>query len=249
MKNIVYTIAIMAAFCSAFTGCKKEEPIAYQNDPAVYFDYVLYQNSSKYDSVTISFLDMPQESEYTVSVRVLIQGMIDMENDRTFVVRQIKKAPQDQNYIMAVSGEDFDPLNETQMVVSAGSHYGILPVVIKKTDHLGEEQVELQLELVDSDHFRIGMPHRRIFKIKYSNLPEQPGNWGSWQRVFGRSWGPVKHLFILSVVGSINWAKVADVGTQQYWRNMVLNALQKYNNEHQGNELREKDGTLVDFAI
>ena len=243
-----YLIALFAFLAAIFIGCEKENPTSYKNDPAIYFNKVVYQTKNQVDSVSISFLDIPvDQNEFTINVQMLTQGMVDWNNDRKYIVRQKAETPKDPEYEVAQSGTDFAPL-EGYYVIPAGKVSGVVPITIFRSENALNNKLELQLEVVANDEFRLGMPKKLVYKVKFSGQPAKPGNWDStWYIFFGKSWGPVKHMFILEKLGPIDWADIPNLATGTYWGSFMKLELQKYNAANPKNPLQEADKTLVSF--
>lgn len=253
MKNIINVLALILTSWALFSGCEEQHPTLYRNDPAVYFSDVYYQGKYVSDSITISFMDMPSESEYLVEVMVRVQGELDPDNDRHFAVRQCVGAPADRSCREAQPGVDYRALDNPEvvreLVIPAGSNFGLVPVTIFRSENVASHKVELHLELMPNDQFRLGMDNKLSYKIKFSAQPEKPATWDTfWQWVFGKSWGPVKHMFILEKLGPIRWDNTTvDSATQNYWEATMKIALEAYNLQNPLNPLSEADGTLVTF--
>ncbi len=224
MKKILYFVAALAVVGS-LSSCKEEVPPVYGDESGVYVHYINYHDIT-FDSLEMSFLDVTGDT-YTLNLRVMLQGRVDYDNDRHFVVRQIIEEPVNTLYDMAISGDDFEPLDNALMVIPKGRNYGLLPITLKKSDHLlsFDERggLELYLELVDAAHsegvandfehvgsYRVDNDDKQVsertkYKIKYTYNLVKPGNWGtgslgSWSDAFGVTWGPVKHNFILETM-------------------------------------------------
>lgn len=256
MKNKLtgFSIGLLLVVC-IFTGCEEETPLAYQNDPAIYFNTPIPGSSIITDSVTISFMDFGGDS-YTFWVQVITQGMIS-DADRTFSVRQIDKTETAPGYDLAKQGVNYLPFSDPEVTsnlfIPAGKATALFPVKLYRTNDMLEDgkKFVLDLELTPDDNFRLGMKNRLGFRIKFSGMPEKPSNWNTrWgPRCFGRSWGPVKHLFILDTCGTITWAEFPeDIQLVNYYNSLTVNALNAYNASIAPDYLKEKDGTPVTFS-
>lgn len=259
MKNKKLIPLLLVSIYIFTTSCNKEHPLTYENDPAIYFDNYIGLNSNipiSIDSIAVSFMDIP-EDEYTITVRVITQGMLNYDKDRYFNVRQKAAAPEDKNYDKAVSGVDFVALDDasvsSQLFIPAGERYGYIPITILKSDNVTSGKVELTLELTESDEFRLGMKNKLTFKVKYSAKPEKPINWDRyWKSAFSASWGPEKHKFIIKTLGAIDWTdETYPLGLMNYWKGVMYNALNTYNTANPDNKLKEAEvdgGALVSFT-
>jgi hypothetical protein len=250
---------LLMIFVSLFTGiiitgCEPENPLEYQDDPAVYFNGALADkpNATRMqDSTSMSFAE-ESGSDYIFWVEVLTQGMVS-EEDRPIVVKQVTSAnslpPEYENAIPGVHYVPLtDPAIQDYFKIPAGKVRNRIPVTLLRNDDLllGKKFI-IDLELEPTGDFRLGMSNKLHFRIKFSGMPEKPRNWNTWDSYckFG-VWGPVKHSFILSVC-PIVWTELPDIALAFYYQSTVKNALVKYNSEHPDNPLRELDGTLVSF--
>lgn len=253
-----YFISLLLSIAVVLAACDKERPTLYENDPAIYFDNILPGNRTipiYIDSVTVSFFDIVGD-EYTTNVKVLTQGMLDFENDRYFTVRQKSAAPDEKRFEAAIPGVDYvaldDPSVSSELYIPAGERFGNIPITLKRSEHVIAKQVELTLELVANDEFRLGMQDKLFFKVKYSAQPEQPSNWTAyWKGVFG-DWGPEKHKFIIQTLGPMEWNYVSTpaIVVSNYWKGVMRTALQEYNLAHPDDNLREPEeygGAFVTF--
>lgn len=256
MKKILFRFFVPALCAACLTACTEEEPTSYSNDPAIYFNGTQVgerTESRMQDSITFSFADVGGPT-YTVWLDLITQGM-PSDEARTFEIRQVRETPKDRDYNTAVEGEDFVAMTDASirehMRVEPGSASARIPVILNYSKKLAEEKVELLLEITTNDNFRPGMPNRRTFKIKFSGLPQQPSNWGLWADYFGWSWGPEKHLFIVSTCGPIKWEDALEEymwsAMGPYYGNQCKAALEEYNLAHPDNPLREANGDRVSF--
>lgn len=249
MKNKLFLMLFFGVMACTFASCDTEDPISYENDPAIYFNNKQNRNldtKPTLDSVGISFTDI-KGTEYIYNVYVLVQGEAS-DTDRTFIMRQRSASPQDPDYVKAEPGRDYT-MDQNALVIPAGEVEAVVPITLTMNDFLLEQKVELWLEFADNDNFRTGMKDWQSFKIKFSALPEKPGNWDSlWGlRYFGMTWGPVKHMFIINELGPIAWDEPIGIGTGMYYQTRMRAVLQTYNEENPNNKLAEKDETLVSF--
>jgi hypothetical protein len=232
MKNRFYITAAIALFALA-AGCKKVEPPVYDDSHGVYIESgrnnldrideeLLDRSENKLnkDSLETSFVGR-EDQTITVWVRVMTKGRLDYANNRHFAAVAIDSLPTDKNFVQAVPEEyEFG-----EMVVEAGKTYGIMPITLKRSNRIMNDDagVQLTVQLVPSADFPYvgdykvvaGKPQNFLnFKVKWSNRIQMPETWisGQWNGndYFG-AWNPVKYLFILETLGDTtpDWATQA----------------------------------------
>ncbi|MDR2805205.1 MAG: DUF4843 domain-containing protein [Dysgonamonadaceae bacterium] len=254
MKNNGILFMLFISLCAGMTtGCEPENPLAYQNDPAIYFNGAMVEGKSirTQDSIAMSFAETGVD-EYIFWVYVLTQGMVS-DIDRPIIVKQVDKSNTAPGYDLALPGVHYVPFSDPRVAeylnIPAGKVTVCFPVILLRTgDLLQNKKFVIDLELEPTEEFRLGMKDRLTFRIKYSGMPEKPRNWDRWNSYSGFGiWGPVKHTFILSVCGSISWDEAPSVSLGYYYRFLVRSKLAEYNAEHPGAPLCEPDGTPVTF--
>ena len=232
---ITFTLIIL-------TGCQLEHPLAYENDPAIYF----VRNSNQRDSLSHSFF-MNDNLTDTVYIKVITMGEVST-TDRSFSVRQVNSSADN----AAQPGIHYKPFNDPfvaeNMVVKAGKAEADLPIIFIHDESLDLNTVELILEVESNENFRPGIDIWRQIKVTTTALTAKPALWNThYFRFFGLSWGPVKFRFIIDNTGYMDWGAVPDMSFGMFMGAQVLNALQKYNNSHD-EPLSEADGTEVSFT-
>ena len=239
MKNKLYTVIAIALCVLALGACKKEMPPVYGDTHGVYVDNDqdgagIAPNSSRRfkDSMTMTLLTTTEET-LTVWVRVMTKGRVDFGRDRHFKVEVIDSLPLDDAYVIAAADEY--EIGET--VVKAGKEYCDLPIILKRSDRIMNDNVAVQMmfKLVPSNDFPyVGSWHIAggkleeylYFKVKWSNLVQMPITWGLpanhgnlnyWGYYFG-VWDPVKFTFIANTLQAAtpDWIADAPIGGQAY---------------------------------
>ncbi len=232
MKNTLYTAIAIALCALALGACKKEMPPVYGDTHGVYIDndengagMLAPGDGDRFkDSITLTFLTTPEET-LTVWVRVMTRGRVDFDRDRNFKVEVIDSLPLDNDYMLAAQAEY--EIGET--VVKAGLQYCDLPITLKRSDRIMDDNVAVQMmfKLVPSDDFPdVGFWHMTgstleeylYFKVKWSNLVQMPSTWGLptddntsyyWKYYFG-IWDPVKFTFIANTLQELTPDWIAD---------------------------------------
>jgi len=224
------------------TGCQLENPLAYENDPAIYF----IRNSNQRDSLNHSFF-MNDNLTDTLWIKVVTMGETST-TDRRFSVKQVNSSAAN----AARPGVHYKPFDDPfiveNMVVKAGKAEADLPIIFIHDKSLDLTTVEIVLEVEGNENFRPGINIWRQIKIRTTALTTKPALWDThYFRFFGLSWGPVKFRFIIDHTGYMDWAAVPDMSFGMYMGAQVLNDLQKYNASHD-EPLSEADGTEVSFT-
>lgn len=259
MKSKLYIVVATALCALAPAACKKEMPPVYGDAHGIYIDNnssgagivdLEATNRRFKDSITVTLLTTPEET-LTVWVRVMTKGRVDFDRDRYFNVEVIDSLPLDETYVLAVAGEY--EIGET--VVKAGREYCDLPITLKRSDRIMNDNVAVQMmfKLVPSDDFPdIGTWHMeagkleeyRYFKVKWSNLVQRPSTWGlpgnfgsnSYWGYYLGEWDPVKFTFITNTLqeATPDWIVDAPSGGQAYqdmaavYKTVIKNALFVY---------------------
>jgi hypothetical protein len=223
----------------ALTSCSLNDPLAYENDPAIYFankdiNYSFFyaeSASSKADVfITVHAMGNPSPSDRSFS---LVQSNVSDAN-------------------AAVSGTHFLPLSsqdvQKRMVMPAGQSEVKVPITLLKDPSLDLKTVKLTLKVAANDHFKVGVLECDTTNIMFSSLAIKPTNWSDWYNAFGDSWGSVKMRFIIDNTGITNFDTIPSDSSFLYFLNSkIQQKLFEYNNLHPDAPLAEADGTLVNF--
>ena len=224
------------------TGCQLEHPLAYENDPAIYF----VRNSTQRDSLNHSFF-MNDNLTDTVWIKVVTMGEVSTA-DRRFSVKQANSSTAN----AAQPGVHYKPFDDPfiagNMVIKAGKAEANFPIIFIHDTSLDLNTVELILEVDQNENFRPGINTWRQIKVTTTALTTKPALWDQYYAtLFGLSWGPVKFRFIIDNTGYMDWGMVPNLSFGMYMQAQIRNALQKYNASHD-EPLSEADGTQVSFT-
>ncbi|MDR1527016.1 MAG: DUF4843 domain-containing protein [Dysgonamonadaceae bacterium] len=221
-------------------SCTEETPLLYQNDPAIYFGG---------DSLSVSFTEIDGDA-YIFQVPVVTQG------DTSGVARQVVLS-QDTLYALPAGYDraqldvnyELDHPSAVYAIPAGKAGVNLAVKVFRTPDFLEGKSYVLDLRLLPTADFRLGMKNKQHFRLKFSGLPVKPSNWDSFWgiNIFGSSWGPVKHDFIITACGKIDWKVPVDVALGFYYQFKAKQALAEYNTAHPDAPLSERDGTRVSF--
>lgn len=229
MKNLLY-ITLLLAF--GLTACDQEIDYPYQGKDRIHFKhYTLNSNRVRiyYTEKTYSlgFLDDAIEQE-TIKIPVELLGKVS-DVDRTY---QVAVIPGTTN---AVAGEHYEPFSPTQ-TFAAGGIADTLRIVVNRnalsTSFRNPEDIILDLRIVPTDDFDIGLAGGATMKIVLTNYLSEPDWWtapGVWFGGLGY-YHPLKWKILISFN-----EKFADYDKSPYGSNdadgrVYMNGLNAYLN-------------------
>lgn len=236
MKNNLY---LLFWGLIILTSCSQNDPLAYKNNPAIYF-------ANK--DVNYSFF-YAESTSLKADVFVTVHAMGNPSpSDRSFSL--IQSNVSDAN--AAVSGIHFlsltSPDMQKRMVMPAGQSEVKVPITLLKDPSLDLETVILTLKVTANDNFKVGISECDSTNIMFSSQAIKPTNWKDWYDAFGASWGSVKMRFIIDNTGITNFDELpSDSFYMRFLNSKLKQKLFEYNNAHPGAPLAEADGTLINF--
>lgn len=142
-------------------GCEKDTMV-YEGEPGnvsgIYFLYSKTYSMSGavrvyhyQDSMEVTFASVASnQTTTTINVPVYVLGNLSNE-DRTFKVRISEGT--------ATEGVDYEPLQE-EYILPAGKASTSLPLVLKRTEKLKSEKLDLTVELVKNENFELLLPYK-----------------------------------------------------------------------------------------
>lgn len=142
LLSLLITTALIA-------GCKKNEVPLYDGPSSVFFDvFREYVPGINYlnDSTIISFAFTPQTSDSLVYLRIRTQG------DTAGSPRQISYRVVD-TAAFAAKPEQYEL--PAKLEVPAGKHFVMLPIILKKTPEMQQQNYTLTLELQENGQFHV----------------------------------------------------------------------------------------------
>ncbi len=235
MKNKL----IYAAAAILVASCSLNEPLEYENAPALY----LPKNEFNYSF----FYAGAELAEATVNITVHAMGK-PSDVDRPFVLAQSNTGDADAaspaTHYLAFSSDEM----KRRMVMPAGSSEVEVPITLYKDASLELATVKLSIRCVENDNFSIGVTEMQKAVVTFSSQAIKPGNWADWYYAFGASWGSRKMRFIIDNTGITNFDTVPnDDDYLIYLNNKLKQKMYEYNTENPGAPLSEADGTRINF--
>lgn len=194
-SNINYILALLLLFA---IGCKKDR-LTYvgedNKESGVYFFYPAtfdgVGNPISYrDSFVVRFENDPLTiTERVYSAPVKVVGSI-VDYDRTFNVRVAGGT--------AEEGKDFEKL-ETEYTILAGKATASILLKMFRTTRLQEESIYVDLELVESNDFKLLLPivinkanqvemDATRFRVRFSEIITTPSYWESYAATYWGEW-------------------------------------------------------------
>jgi hypothetical protein len=133
------------------------------------------------------------------------------------------------------------------VVIPAGANSATFPVILKRAASLQQTTARLYIAVQKSADFEVGISSQDHLLLKWNDILSKPSNWTSLQEFFG-SYSDVKYRFMINNAGisefdttTMTWAEL------QYYKIKLVNALNKYNQEHPEAPLTDETGKLVSF--
>lgn len=242
-NNILYFILVLSAFL--FSACEQEMDTyhAEGNDRLNFY----YGKPLNPDSLTVyTFIYLPSEQMLdTIWIDVETSGFVT-DYPRPILFEQISEGTD--AAIMSTHYVAFDdPLLKDAYVMPANTNRTKVPVVLKKTADLAENEVVLRFKVKENEYFKPGFPGHDIRTIRFSNILTRPIHWDSkaeWY--FAGEYGPVKHRFMIDVAAEIgvvvdenffanlvgepdDYLQSIDMGLTGYWQSFFKTALNEEN--------------------
>lgn len=221
------------------SSCSQQNPLAYEDNPALYFVG---------DDINYSFF-YAESSNSKADVYITVHAMGNPADvDRSFTLEQtnekvIDAAQADVHYLSLSSDE-----MKKRMVMPAGKNEMKLAITLLKDVSLDLRTVKLTLKVVNNDNFKVGVIEKDTTNIVFSSQAIKPTNWDDWYYAFGASWGSVKMRFIIDNTGITNFDVVpTDTSYLIYLNEKLKQKLYEYNAAHPTTPLAEADGTFVEF--
>lgn len=234
-----YNIILLIGTIVLLFGCKKEEVPFFSGKPGINF----YLSQSQIDSLTYSFA----------------YNLEELDKDTVFLRMRVMGAAADHpRHIKIEAGEG--------TTARAGEHYALpetylpagelevdYPVVIFNTPEMLQQVFDLILDVAPSEHLGIGArgayitPGRAVsrYKIKMTNILEQPAYWGQVQSVFG-PFSQVKYRFMVRVLGMTDFS-LNSIGTSGRFNYPLALRIALAEYEEENGPLIDENDILVTF--
>lgn len=242
MKIYVKTIGVLL-LTLALQSCEKKT-LCYEGEPGnVSGIYFLYSSSYAMsggmrvehyqDSIEATFAEVPANlKEMTVNLPVRVLGNLS-DKERAFKVKVSSGT--------AVEGIDYQPLQEEYMM-PANKERTTIPLVLLRTDKLKKGKLDLTIELVENDNFKLLLPVKinddgktevvtTHIKVIFSEIFKEP--W--FYELFGRD-----------IFGTFTNKKFDFINTVMHWspadwdNGKVTNGIMSYTARKVQAELQER---------
>jgi hypothetical protein len=257
MKIVKYILLIVIAI--GYFSCTKTDLITFHDDitrlhftgdTVVYYTFVYEKSSVTRDTVYLTINTI---------------GNI-AKKDRIIKIEQVIKENQDNT---AISGKHYVAFNNTEIknsfCIKADSASATIPFILLRDASLDDASFRLKVRISENEDFSItNMPNVELERlIIFSNKLEKPKDWDNY--FFGQ-YGKVKHHFMIEHNPGVvpidedffsKYIKLDDEKDDyakiNYYIGVFKKALNKYNEAHPNNPLREKpeeghaEGQLVTF--
>ncbi|MGX5819452.1 DUF4843 domain-containing protein [Chitinophaga lutea] len=184
-------------------ACKKNEPLLYEEKPAVYFSAF-----SDKDSLVHSMLGAKTNND-TVFVAIRLLGN-KADKDRQVTLR-VNAA-----FTNAKEGLHFEKLKDSY-TFPANAFTATIPVVLYKTDpQLSHQYFRLGLDILPSADFGAGYPYRLTARILFTNELVKPDYWDAFLKLYYGDYSKAKHQKIIDIQGFDFPAVRASIPTAMY---------------------------------
>jgi hypothetical protein len=238
MKKIRNYSCLTIVICLIFLSCKKEEIKTYEEDPGIYFTTPTYN---------YSFTENVGASSKLIYLTVKLSGNVK-DYDRTFKIEAVNDAE---------TTAQADLYEIQHGVLPKNSFDGKVAVLLKRNVTVDTSIVNLKVKLIGSADLDPLLAPTAL--ISWTGKIIQPVNWSSLRFYFGTPFSTGWYTFMLQSAGVSSFPyttsaslKATDpaywwwgIGQMYAYGNKVKEALNKYNLEHPGNELRHNDGPNV----
>ncbi len=254
------SISIAIVFIVLFS-CKKDQYHLYNKEAfiqfgpevgKIYFSSAIYLDSLKRFTFYYEANDIKQD---TVFFDLYTIGRVS-NTDRTVKIEQ-EQIPNEENAIPNVHYKAFDDNSLSSLyTIKAGSVHLRIPVILLRDPSLKTKTVQLQLKVVENNHFKLGEKSLIWRKITYTDRLIQPSNWDGWKgwiRInFIGQYSVTKHAFMIHSTQQ-KWDDdffaylERNYAVLTHWVSTLRVALIEYNNAHPGAPLTDEFGRLITF--
>jgi hypothetical protein len=156
MKKIFnITIVAITAIVLLISSCEREL-MSYEGDPGIYFAVQTgrvegNEGTWPYSPYTnVEFVKIVGDT-YTANIKVMATGKTE-DYDRVFLISV------NPDSTTAIAGVDYETI-PTEGIIPAGKLVTYIPVVLHRTETMGIEAVEIGLQLIANNHFKLTFPN------------------------------------------------------------------------------------------
>lgn len=257
-KTFLYIISILAV--AATFGC--EESLDLYDNPDNRLNFYFKSNADTVVNFTFVYEPATKLVD-TLWVTVNTMGFLS-DKDREVSIEQVQTSGTN-----AIAGKHYVPFDDASIkgkfIIPAGKNTADLPIVVKRDASLKNEPVNLLLRIADNENFKMGYSKYSVKKITISDQLTKPSSWGGAMDYYLGEYGPVKHQFMIDVLGrkvdneylyELGFASASaysdtfDIDYIFYMKDWFNNKLVERNAERAAQDLdplAEADGTLVSF--
>lgn len=196
MKKLIYIIIGCLFVPFYFSSCSENDRLTFEDTPGIYFrlpekDTTLIVRE---DTIVYSFAfeDPNLVREYVMRVPVEITGL-SVNKERKFKIRI------DPKLSTAVEGRDYIKLQE-EYIMPANTGKDSIRITVLRNDSLQTKPRDLQLEIVATPDFKLGIKERATIRLRFSDILEEPEWWDYWSFFMG-AYGRKKHQQWLLIWG------------------------------------------------
>lgn len=207
---------MLSAAALMVASCREPEKLMFDSKATVCFRMPTKEQDEllviQDDTITYSFVDSEMTTtHYTINIPVEIADY-RRETDRYYRVEAVAEGT------TATAGVHYEALAD-RYVIPAGEGSVLLPLKVNRTDDLRESEVKVQLRIVATEDFGIGIAERQNVWVKFSDMLEEPSWWPGWQNIMG-TYSRVKYQYWREVF----WGKepLSDSG----FRSVIENPLE-----------------------
>jgi hypothetical protein len=268
MKKTTCLYIVAIATLGVAVSCEKDMP-TWSGSDRINFETAILNDTIR----SYSFLFEPDEVEqYTLWITVCTEGAV-CDYERTVTVKQVPPTDNNEDAVPGVHYVAFDdPQLKVQYVIPSGAAGARLPIVLLRNPSLQTSERTLRIVLEGNEYFLLSTDknklHRTIvFADKYT-IPKPWGEAGDVPTYFG-AYGDAKYAFMIEAthrelfderwfeeqfrwydypdLGMVGWF-VVDSAYMRYLQSWLQAQLDE-RNAGEGEDLKEKDDTVVNFYI
>lgn len=167
------------------------------------------------------------------------------KKERAFIIRQVMIKDAEN----AVEGVHFMALNSAEMtkhlIIKANESVTQVPIIIYRDPSLKDKSLVAQFEIVENNHFQLGILKNITRKLYISDTYEMPSRWAwnnYWYNLVFGEYSKVKHEFMykcLLLLPETNYVpdnhfllEIHDLSSHDYYATFFQKQLNAYNQEH-----------------
>ncbi|GAB6007860.1 DUF4843 domain-containing protein [Dysgonomonas reticulitermitis] len=249
MKKLIYIPVIIILIA---TGCSETEYLSYAGADRIQmsdtvttnFTFVYELSSVTVDTVYIRVNTIGNVANHDREVKLIQVPEYSITYERDPVTGNITDTIETELPNKAVPGQHYVDFSDASLkkmyVIKANEVTALIPVVLLRDASLKDASFRLRVQLDESAEFGLGELKARAKTIIFSDRLERFYSWrvDNYQAAaYGTlgNYSTVKHQFMINVIGEVIdeawWQEVSAVQAQAHYRNLLKEALNKYNND------------------